>query len=155
LSLAKEFQELLRSPAPKTADSPDALLYRQLASLGGPLLNGSSTNSTNSFLKTDVTSRGSSTTTTSPAEGGPGLDPGQFGRDPNGTAIDASNVCVRAPSVIEIRLPADLAEGCDFVTTGSLHRETGAEGSVQFQVTTTRPGRDSGLVPSSVTESPG
>ena len=55
---------------------------------------------------------------------------------------------MQAPSVIEIRLPADLVAGCEFVTTGVLDKETGAEGSVQLQVLTNKPPRDAGLLPS-------
>ena len=68
-----------------------------------------------------------------------GLDPALFGQHPNGSAIDAASLCVQAPSVIEIRLPADLVAGCEFVTTGVLDETTGAEGSVQLQVLTTKP----------------
>ena len=39
-----------------------------------------------------------------------------------------------APAVVELRLPADLVEGCEFVTTGGLEVPAGTEGSVQFQV---------------------
>src|SRR5205807_2027832 len=68
-----------------------------------------------------------------------GLDPATFGKHPNGSAIDAAALCVQAPSVLEVRLPAELAAGVMFVTTATLHRDTGAEGSVQVQVLTTRP----------------
>ena len=74
-----------------------------------------------------------------------GLDPALFGKHPNGASVDANSLCVHAPSVIEVRLPADLAAGCEFVTTGALHRETGAEGSVQMQVLTTKPTAAPGL----------
>ena len=53
---------------------------------------------------------------------------------------------MHAPSVIEVRLPADLAEGCEFVATGKLHPETGAEGSVQMQILTAKPAGAAGLV---------
>ena len=43
------------------------------------------------------------------------------------------------PSVIEVRLPADLAAGCELVTTGVLDPRTGAEGSVQLQVVAGKP----------------
>ncbi|MSU28261.1 MAG: DUF1592 domain-containing protein, partial [Pedosphaera sp.] len=75
----------------------------------------------------------------------PGLDPALFGKHPNGSALPAANLCVRAPSLLEVRLPADLVEGCEFVATATLHRETGAEGSVQMQVLTTKPTNASGL----------
>ena len=68
-----------------------------------------------------------------------GLDPSLFGRHPAGAKVDATSLCVRAPSVIEVRLPADFVEGCEFVATATLHRETGAEGSVQMQVLATKP----------------
>ena len=58
---------------------------------------------------------------------------------------------MRAPSVIAIRLPADLVAGCEFVTTGVLEKETGAEGSVQLQVLTTKPEGEPGLVASKMT----
>ncbi len=73
-----------------------------------------------------------------------------FGKHPNGKAIDAASLCVRAPSVIEIRLPADLVAGAELVTTGVLDKVTGAEGTVQLEVVAGRPARDSELLPSQV-----
>ena len=160
--LATDVQRLLQggvSSLPK--DSPDAALYRQLTSLGGPLLA--------SALKA----------ISAPPSGGAnddkermfGLDPAMFGKHPGrlglrpdtnltptseeekakavGTesqpTVEAASLCVQAPSVIEVRLPADLVAGAEFVTTGSLHAETGKEGSVQFQVLTTKPETATGL----------
>src|SRR5207247_133145 len=80
-----------------------------------------------------------------------GLDASFFGQHPNGPAIDAASLGVHAPSLIEIPLPAELVAGCEFVTTGSLQRETGAEGSVQFQVFTNKPALAPGLVASATT----
>ena len=60
-----------------------------------------------------------------------GLDPVMFGTHPGGKAIDAASLCVRAPSVIKIRLPIKQAAGREFVTTAVLEKETGLEGSVQ------------------------
>ncbi len=74
------------------------------------------------------------------------LDPARFGKHPNGSAIDAASLCVQAPSVIEIRLPADLVAGYEFVTTGVLDKTTGAEGSVQLQLLTNKPAASSGLL---------
>jgi hypothetical protein len=62
---------------------------------------------------------------------GTGLDPAMFGKLPNGAAIDAASLCVRAPSVIELRLPVELAAGREFVTTAELEPQTGLEGTVQ------------------------
>ncbi|MCH2203558.1 MAG: DUF1592 domain-containing protein [Fuerstiella sp.] len=60
-----------------------------------------------------------------------GLDPGMFGSHPNGKAIDAASICVRAPSVIRIHLPIELAANREFVTTAVLEKDTGSEGTVQ------------------------
>jgi len=56
-----------------------------------------------------------------------------------------SNLNVQAPSVIEVCLPASLADGAEFVVTGKLRS---AEGSVQMQVLTTKPEKLSGIATS-------
>src|SRR5687767_4927722 len=66
-----------------------------------------------------------------------GVDPSLFGKHPNGEAVDPTSLCVHAPSVIEVKLTASLADGAEFVVTGKLH--AGREGSVQMQVLATRP----------------
>jgi hypothetical protein len=38
--------------------------------------------------------------------------------------------------VLEVVIPADIIEGCEFVATGSLDTALGAEGTVQLQVLT-------------------
>jgi PAS domain-containing protein len=123
--LAAEVQQLLLSGAAGLAkDAPDAILFKQFTSLSGPLVRASVKDAN---------------TATSEKDSAFGLDAALFGKHPNGTTLDAASLCVRAPSVIEVKLPADLVDGCEFVTTGTLHRETGAEGSVQLQVSTTKP----------------
>ena len=67
----------------------------------------------------------------------------------DGKAIDAASVCVRAPSVITIRIPAELA-GRELVTTATLKPKTGGEGSVQADVVVGTPGAKSGLLPSEI-----
>ena len=78
------------------------------------------------------------------------LDPAKFGKHPNSEAIDAASLCVRAPSVITIRLPASLAAGRDLVTTAVLDKKTGREGSVQVGVVAGTPTPKSGLLTSQV-----
>ncbi len=78
-----------------------------------------------------------------------GLDPALFGKHPGGAAIDAASLCVRAPAVLTIRLPAQVAAGCDLVTTAVLDKEMG-EGSVQVAVFAGTPAAKSGLLPSEV-----
>src|SRR5207302_4600631 len=52
-------------------------------------------------------------------------------------------------------LPIYLVQGCDFVVTGTLHKETGSEGSVQMQVLTTKPAATPTLVAGSSKEQGG
>lgn len=126
--LAHEVQTLLTSGPPPDANHPDAVLYRQLSSLGGPLL---------AAARAKVQASAGSSADASGSE--IGLDPALFGRHPNGAAIDAASLCVQAPSVIEVRLPADLVAGSELVTSAILHSPSGSEGSVQVQVAGERP----------------
>jgi hypothetical protein len=149
--LADELQRLLTADAEAIAklpqDSPDRALHRQLNSLSGPLL----------------AAAGWSTPITPPKDSGSspphekgsqeyGLDPNAFGKHPDGSVVEPGSLCVRAPSVIEVRLPADLVAGAEFVTSGVLH-PSAKEGSVQLQVLTTKPDAASGLKATDVTES--
>ena len=133
--LGEAVQKLLTS-APPAADSPDAALYRQLISFTGPLFSEGTTVKTNAE---------------DAAKSAWGLDPALFGKHPNGGAVDDASLCVQAPSVIEVRLPADLVAGSEFVTTGALDPVRGAEGSVQLQVLTTKPATTAGLRPTGTT----
>ena len=49
-------------------------------------------------------------------------------------------------------MPAYLAADAEFVTAGTLHAETGREGSVQLQILTTKPEPLAGLQPTAVAE---
>ena len=134
--LADEVQRLLQGGvASLPKESPDIALYRQLTSLGEPLLA--------SALK--ALSAPPANGASDDKESKLGLDPALFGKHPNGSPVEAASLCVGAPSVIEVRLPADLVAGAEFVTTGCLHAETGKEGSVQFQVLTVKPETAKGL----------
>jgi len=139
LKLAQEVQKLLNSGAPAAKDSPEAKLYQELSSLGGPLLAGARSARTRAQERTQLASPKSESLVSAPAPSEWGADPAAFGKQPNGSTIDADSLCVQAPAKIEIRLPADLVAGADFVTTGVLHNETGREGSVQLAVLTNKP----------------
>jgi len=132
IRLAQEVQKLLTSAPPK-ADTPDGTLYRELTSLSGPLFVGAAP-SMNAAKET------------APSKWG--LDPALFGKHPSGGSLDNANLCVQAPAVIEIHLPAELVAGSEFVTAGTLEKSVGAEGSVQLQVLTTKPAESAGIVPS-------
>ncbi|MFN0056144.1 MAG: DUF1592 domain-containing protein [Planctomycetales bacterium] len=145
--LASDIQRLLTAGPPEEKESPDAQLYRQLASLGGPLFSGA--------LRNRTASKPGTATGDPPKDGAAdreawGLDPTLFGKHPGGGAVDAASLCVQAPSALVLRLPADLAAGCELVTTGLLDPQTGAEGSVQLEVVAGPPPRESGLIPSQV-----
>jgi hypothetical protein len=144
--LADEIQKRLTSAPPTAKESADAKLYQQLTSLGGPLIR---------FVAADVrrlkSSAGENDQSLVTSAATVGVDPSLFGKHPNGRAIEPASLCVRAPSVIEVRLPADLVAGCELVTTGVLDKESGAEGSVQLQVLTNKPAGATRLVASAAT----
>lgn len=154
--LAEKLQTLLISGPPAATNSPDAALYRQLASLGGPLFARTTASSglREEGHETPAKDRGGISAATDV-----GLDPAMFGRPLKGQTaasqssapLDATSLFVRAPSVMEIRLPADLVAGCEFVATGMLDQQAGQEGSVQLQVLATKPASQSKLLPSTVT----
>lgn len=139
--LATEIQKLLTGEPPADKGGPDAQLHQQLVSLGGPLVRG---------LKLPAATEPGQ----KPAKDGTdwGLDPDLFGRHPTGEDVDQNSLCLKAPSVIEVKLPADLVQGWEFVASGTLHPKTGTEGTVQLQVVTTKPDSATGLVASSVSE---
>ncbi len=150
--LADLVQKLLTAGPPVVQDNPDAALYRQLASLGGPLFgkmprvragetteNGARANAARANAKRQVAAM---------EEADWGLDPATFGKHPKGGAIDAASLWVHAPSVITVRLPGELCSGCELVTTGVLDPAAGALGSVQLEVVAGRPRHEPGLLPS-------
>jgi len=140
--LAGQLHDLLASKPAAQTSGPDAALRRQLTSLGGPLLA--------SARRSLAGARAGQ-----PAEAGTdgwGLDESRFGRRPDPSPGDPASLYVQAPSVLAIRLPADLAAGAEFVTTGLLDATLGAEGTVQLQVLTNRPPDGPGLITATVAE---
>ena len=137
-TLATQVQELLTSSRPTEKESPDGKLYQQLRSFSGPLFK-------EFRIQNSEFRRKGSTDLTTPTWG---FDPSLFGKHPDGRAVEAGSLCVKAPSVMELRLPADLVAGSEFVTTGLLEKQSGAEGSVQLQVLTNKPAGAARLVAS-------
>ena len=131
---------LVEGPESLPADSSDRTLYQQLVALNGPLFSAVRKELLAQKLDADVET-----------ESACGLDPKLFGKHPNGTEIGASDLCVKAPSVLEFSIPADFVEGCEFVATTSLHPETGSEGTVQMRVMTTKPERLAGIAATTAT----
>lgn len=128
--LAEALQALLVGGPSSTSSGPDVALFRQLSSLGGPLLDGG-------ISVAGAPSPGA----VGGGDSGPawGLDPALFGHHPAGGSIDADSLCVRAPSIIEVRLPADLVAGAELVVTATPDPTHGAEGITQPEVTLSRP----------------
>lgn len=132
--LSLQIQELLqRGPANLPVDAPDAILYRQLTSLSGPLLASALQDVANNPVDA------------SDVNEGPGLDTALFGKHPRGSEIDAASLCVQAPTVLEVRVPAALVAGAEFVTGGTLDASAEGEGSVQLSVATSPPPNEAGL----------
>jgi hypothetical protein len=120
--LADAVQKLLTAGPPADANHPDARLYRQLVSLSSPLF-----------------ASAPKAAPERPAKAAFGVDPARFGRLPDGSATDLTSLCVQAPAAVEVRLPADLFAGAEFVATGALHPRAGAAGSAQLQVVAAKP----------------
>jgi hypothetical protein len=142
--LAVAVQTLLNSEPPQAQDSPDGVLARQLAALGGPLFSGATRARIGDRTRTAPQEKGTGTADW-------GLDPALFGKHPQGQTVDPASLAVHAPAVVSFRLPADLVAGCELVTTGVLDKQAGAEGSVQLAVVAGKPEPESRLLPSELT----
>ena len=72
-----------------------------------------------------------------------------FGKHPNGQVIDPASLCLQAPQVLQVRVPAALVAGSEFVVSVELHEATSGQGSVQVQVSQTKPAAEnlSSLLP--------
>jgi len=139
--LADQLQSLIsKGPGNLPADSPDLMLYRQLTSLNGPL-----SSTVRKQLLTDQNSFSNV-----PSSSIFGLNPALFGKHPLGSALSSADLCVQAPSVLEVIIPADLVEGYEFVATGSLHNKTSTRGTVQLKILTDKPKHLASLTAGSV-----
>lgn len=119
---------------------PDRLMYRQLTSLGGPLLGRIDAGQ---LARRVVPNEPEKAETDGPSLVF-GLPRTMFGKPPLDHEADPSSLVLQAPSVLEIRLPADFAAGRELVVDASLDRNDGALGSVQVQVLVDQsPGKES------------
>ncbi|MEI8089819.1 MAG: DUF1592 domain-containing protein [Opitutaceae bacterium] len=129
------------SPATKDAQAVRLTLHQELAAFGGPL-----------FSERLVTTHSQVKTNSKPLADF-GLDQSKFGKAfRDGAAIDVTSLAVQAPAVIEIRLPAELVAGSEFVASCTLDAKAGAEGSVQLQVLATKPDHVEGRLANAVLE---
>jgi len=121
-NLSERVQAIGASEDPATLSEADRKLHDTLTAWNGPLHWAS--------IAADVAVEDSNSTY--------GFDPSEFGHHPDGSPVDPNSLCVQAPDILEIRLPAALARGAEFVVTGRLHEKAGAEGSVQLQILSQR-----------------
>lgn len=132
-NLGKEIERLLTEGVAALAlDSPDRALAKELLSLRGPLISKMSAALESVSQKQATDASGSEY----------GLDPALFGtvdKIPAIPEIGPLDLFVQAPSTIEVRIPADLAEGAELVATGILAPTSGPLGSVQMQMLSSKP----------------
>lgn len=127
--LAEALQRLLQDGgATLSPGSPDAALYQQLTSFSGPFM---------SAALQAIAAKPAEVAETTASKWG--LDPARFGKHPDGRPIESASLCVKAPTVLEVRLPADLVAGAEFVATGAPHADSGPEGAVQLWAQTSKP----------------
>ncbi len=140
--IAEKMQSLLKKNADTIAKelpdakNPDRQLYERLLSFQGPLLVKAMR--LDEPPSDDVNNRQASSIY--------GLAPTLFGKQPQGQVIDAQHLCVQAPSLLEVRLPAALAAGAEMVVTGKLAPGAGPQASVQMQLLPAKPADSQGLV---------
>ncbi len=126
--LAQELQNIIATGATPPADAANVAMLQQLRSFSGPLLSPVLDQLISEVEKETAATR----TPTKQAATEYGLDPTLFGKHPLGHAVDSSSLCIKAPAVLEIRLPADLAAGAELVTMGQIHAASWT--SVQFNL---------------------
>lgn len=121
--LAAEVQSLLAGKRPVQEKSPNRILYDNFLSLDGALLAG-----------LDV---GSLPKVATPA-GRYGLPKERFGGSTGGAAVDEASLAASLDKVVEVRLPAALFRGREFVVEAKLAPGS-TERVAQFQVLTAPP----------------
>lgn len=106
----------------------DAKVRERIASLHGGL-----------FSRVDLATLATRATPAQLSASGFGVDPTLFDAD--------GSLRVHAPSVLSFKLPSQLFSDAEFQTTGVLHVDGGAEGSVQLLATSSLPGMPEELQP--------
>ncbi|MFN6190279.1 MAG: DUF1592 domain-containing protein [Planctomycetia bacterium] len=140
-TLAAEIEQLLSAAGVEPAkNSSDAELRRLLRSATGPLLAG---------IKPQAPPATASVSVSEGDTNQVGLDPARYGRHPQGLTVAAGDLGMQAPDSITITIPAELTEGCEFVTVAGLHADAGEDASVQIEAAAiSGDAAPTGLVPS-------
>jgi hypothetical protein len=141
--IANQVQTMLLTTAPLvSSDDPNLLLYRQLVSLDGPLLKFVDEQE---LVDVDDTSSDPKMVAVPLYRPGSSLpDQAIFGHPLTGGETDQHSLVVTAPGVLELRVPAKLVAGREFVVEGSLDPTSSCEASVQCQLATPTPGQPTG-----------
>ena len=106
--LAEQIEQLAIGESPADPESPDGILYRHLHELA---LAPHSLELLLDGVEIDT----------------------RFGSHPLGHAVKSSDLVVRAPSIVEFRIPARLAAGRTFVVGAMLDGEHGRNGTVRIE----------------------
>ena len=123
--------------------TPIPLLYQQLKCLGGPFLGKLDF----AALASDTSGLDAGKDAAASGDRAFGLPREQFGKHPLGKPSERASLITTSPTVLEVRVPAELAEGREFVVGASLDRQAGDDGSVQAQVVMGPVDVEPGLVP--------
>ena len=140
VGLAQEAQAILTGAPPKE-DTPDRRLHDRMTALDGPLYRGVDLASMVDLQQVQDLERDA------PDEERSGPDPSRFGHHPLGHPVGPESLVVQAPSLLEFQLPAQLLSGREFVVEGRLDSTSGGEGTVQLDVSTSKPAEVSAYDP--------
>jgi hypothetical protein len=139
--LISNLLKLLLDPTSVPADSPDGLLARRLPSASGPFFMAAMETSIEPNAKNTSEIQKSSDAIRY------GWNASMFGAEVAKAKLSENQVLVRAPEIIEIRLPASIAAGAQLVASASLHPVAGKNGSVQVALSDRKPEQGAGPIP--------
>jgi hypothetical protein len=66
--------------------------------------------------------------------GSEGIDAARFGTHPNGSMIEPNDLCVQAPTNVEVQLPVQLVRGGELVSAVRLHTASAGRGCAQAKI---------------------
>ncbi len=126
--LAAQLESFVTNPLPEGLAEADTKLHQLLTSTDGPL-----------FSQVDTAALVDSVAPEALEGVLYGLDPGQFGRLPNGSSIGSEHLAVTAPAVVEVRIPREYIADGELVVTGTLGESSDTDAAVQLAVTAEKP----------------
>ena len=134
-------QKLLVDSSALPLQSPDGVLVSRLLGATGPFFSAA--------IQKDL--RIQQSADPSPRLGSESVRYGwsdqMFGIEVAGSKLSENEALVRAPKVLEIKLPANIAAGAELVATALLHPVAGSNGSVQVALSMDKPDQGSSPIP--------